>query len=38
MLASVINVIIMLNLLIYILEESFKSFQNEAQGIDCWNG
>jgi hypothetical protein len=35
MLASVINVIIMLNLLISILGDSFESFQNEAQGIDC---
>ena len=33
--SSIINVIIMLNLLISILGDSFDSFQNESQEIDC---
>ena len=35
MMASVINVIIMLSLLISILGDSFESFQLESQEIDC---
>ncbi|OMJ79728.1 hypothetical protein SteCoe_20208 [Stentor coeruleus] len=35
MMASVINVIIMLNLLISILGDSFDSFQVDAEQIDC---
>lgn len=35
MVASIINVIIILNLLISILGDSFESFQAEAQEIDC---
>lgn len=34
-LASIVNVIIILNLLISILGDSFDSFQNEAVEIDC---
>ena len=35
MLVTVINVIVMLNLLISILGDSFESFQSESQEIDC---
>ena len=34
-LASIVNVIIILNLLISILGDSFESFQNESEEIDC---
>ena len=36
MLASIINVIVILNLLISILGNSFDSFQTEAEEIDCF--
>jgi WD40 repeat protein len=35
MMATIINIIIMLNLLISILGDSFESFQSESKEIDC---